>query len=109
MFQKINLINALSLMSAAVWMYKSSVNPSVIHLMPFVGGIILLALNNGIREGSSEQIKVAFYFSIMYVIILMLLLFLENVLMEEGYFLYIISLLILSFLSVVTYIIEKMK
>jgi hypothetical protein len=109
MFQKINLINALSLMCISVWMYNSSVNPSIIHLLPIVAGVILLALNNGIRAESKEQKNVAFYFTVILVFCFALLLFTDIGLKEEGFLILVISLIVLSLLSAFSYIFEQWK
>ena len=57
--QKANLINAISLMAMSTWAYFSSLTPSVTALIPLVFGVVLLALNNGIKFENKAQSHVA--------------------------------------------------
>ena len=109
MFQKINLINALFLIAVSFWMYTSSVNPSVIHLMPVVAGVILLALNNGIKDGSKEQKKVAFYITLFLIFCLFIPFFNYFESIEEDFVLYLSGMFILSLSSLILYVYEQKK
>jgi hypothetical protein len=106
-FHTINLIHALVLMSASLWMYKSSVNPSVIHLIFFMVGVILLALNNGIKEGSAEQKKVAAIISFFVFLSMAMLLLTQNIFIEEGFSVYLILILCVSLIAEVIYFFQK--
>lgn len=71
-----NLINALTLMVMSAWGYFDSLNPSMTALIPFIFGIVLLALNNGVRFESKAQAHVA--------VILTLLVFLALAMPLKG-------------------------
>ncbi|MBK9734896.1 MAG: hypothetical protein IPO92_07995 [Saprospiraceae bacterium] len=57
--QKANLINAVCLMAMSTWGYFSSLTPSMTALIPLVFGVVLLALNNGIKFENKAQSHVA--------------------------------------------------
>lgn len=84
-FPAANLILSLVYMSLSVWMFQSSVNPSIIHLLPLLAGIILLALNNGIKEGAKEQTRFAGYLAGFLTLVMFYLLLTDNVFKEEGF------------------------
>lgn len=46
----VSRINAITLIALSVWGYTSSDSPSYTALIPTVIGVILLALNNGVRK-----------------------------------------------------------
>ncbi|MFZ1705575.1 MAG: hypothetical protein WAT79_14595 [Saprospiraceae bacterium] len=108
-FPTINLIHALTLMSISLWMYKSSVNPAIVHLFPFLAGIILLTLNNGIKEGSKEQKRAAFYLTLIVFIYMVYLLLFPNELSEEGFTINIAFILVVSMASGLTYLYESYR
>ena len=45
-----SLINAVTLIGLSLWGYYSSDTPSNTALIPAFGGVIILALNNGLRK-----------------------------------------------------------
>jgi hypothetical protein len=55
----INLLNSLILISLGAWAYFSSESPSVTALIPVFGGIILLAVTPGFRNGNRVLAHVA--------------------------------------------------
>ena len=109
MFQRLNLILAIIMISLSVWMYKSSVNPSIIHLFPLLIGIILLALNNGIKEGAKEQTKVAGIFALIISITSMWLYWSPNPYSEEDFGVYIVITGMLSLAAFVAFIRRKKR
>lgn len=54
-----NLINAVALMLMPVWSYFTSINPSPTALIPVVFGVVLLALNNGVKVENKAQAHAA--------------------------------------------------
>lgn len=96
-------------MSTSLWMYKSSVNPSVGHLLPFLVGMILLTLNNGVKEGSSQQKKAAGIISFLMVIIMINMLIFPNSWNEEGFTTFIVLILIVNVFSIILYGWENRK
>lgn len=54
-----NLLNATSLILLSIWAYLGSINPSITAFIPFIFGIILLSLNNGVQYKIISQIRVA--------------------------------------------------
>lgn len=104
MFQRLNLITALVLISLSVWMYKSSVNPSIIHLFPFLIGIVLLALNNGVKEGAKEQTKVAAAISLILAVVAILLYFIPNPYTEEDFGIFVIIIGIMGLMTFLTFL-----
>jgi hypothetical protein len=56
---KANLINAVSLILMSIWGYTSSLTPSITALIPLVFGVVLLALNNGVKFENKAQAHVA--------------------------------------------------
>lgn len=55
----IHLVNALTLMALSFLTYVMSLNPSGYDLMPLFFGIVLLALNNGVKYGLKAQTRAA--------------------------------------------------
>ena len=55
----INLLNSLVLISLGAWAYFSSESPSVTALIPVFGGIILLAVTPGFKNGNRALAHVA--------------------------------------------------
>jgi hypothetical protein len=108
-YQKLHLIFSIVLMSGSLWMYKSSVNPSIIHLSPFLLGIILLSLNNGIRDGSKEQKKVSFYIALSSVVVFLLLILIPNVWIDEGFTPNLIIMMVTGAVLVLFDIFDKSK
>jgi isoprenylcysteine carboxyl methyltransferase (ICMT) family protein YpbQ len=96
-------------MSGSLWMYKSSVNPSIIHLSPFLLGIILLSLNNGIRDGAKEQKKVSFYLTIASIFVFLLLIIIPNNWKEEGFTTNIIIMLVMAVIVVLYEVSDRLK
>jgi hypothetical protein len=56
---KANLLNATALILLSIWAYFGSINPSITAFIPFIFGIILLSLNNGVQYKIISQIRVA--------------------------------------------------
>lgn len=56
---KANLLNATALILLSIWAYLGSINPSITAFIPFIFGIILLSLNNGVQYKIISQIRVA--------------------------------------------------
>jgi hypothetical protein len=56
---KANLIHAVTLMGLSIWLYFGSSNPSMTSLIPFIFGVILLSLNNGILYRLKGQTRAA--------------------------------------------------
>jgi CDP-diglyceride synthetase len=56
---KANLINAATLIIMSGWGYYSSLTPSKTALIPLVFGVVLLALNNGVKFENKAQAHVA--------------------------------------------------
>lgn len=56
---KANLINAVTLIIMSAWGYYSSLTPSKTALIPLVFGVVLLALNNGVKFENKAQAHVA--------------------------------------------------
>lgn len=56
---KANLINAITLILMSAWGYLSSLTPSMTALIPLVFGVVLLALNNGVKFENKAQAHVA--------------------------------------------------
>jgi len=54
-----NLLNAVTLILFSIWAYLGSINPSMTAFIPFIFGIILLSLNNGVQYKVISQIRVA--------------------------------------------------
>jgi hypothetical protein len=54
-----NLLNAVALIAMPLWSYYTSLNPSPTALIPIVFGIVLLALNNGVKLENKTQAHVA--------------------------------------------------
>jgi CDP-diglyceride synthetase len=54
-----NLINAIALIIMPLWSYFTSINPSPTALIPLVFGVVLLALNNGVRLENKSQAHAA--------------------------------------------------
>jgi hypothetical protein len=54
-----NLINAVTLIGMSLWGYYGSDTPSKTALIPLVFGIVLLALNNGVKFQNKAQAHVA--------------------------------------------------
>lgn len=109
MFQRINLWLSLVMISLSVWMYKSSVNPAIIHLLPLLAGIILLSLNNGIKEGSGEQKKVAGVLNFIVFVLSVAMFIIPNPYMEEDYGWYIAIMGFMSLLSFIYFLRERKK
>jgi len=55
----VHLVNALTLMALSFLTYVMSLNPSGYDLMPLFFGIVLLALNNGVKYGLKAQTRAA--------------------------------------------------
>ncbi|MBK8621882.1 MAG: hypothetical protein IPN79_08995 [Saprospiraceae bacterium] len=108
-YQRLHLIFSLVLMSGSLWMYKSSVNPSIIHLSPFLLGIILLSLNNGIRDGAKEQKKVSFYLALASMIVFVLLIIIPNNWKDEGFTTNLIIMLVMATLVVLYDMMDRAK
>ena len=68
--QKANLINAVALMVMSVWGYASSLTPSMTALIPLVFGVVLLALNNGIKFENKTQAHAAVILTLLVLIAL---------------------------------------
>ncbi|GAO28457.1 hypothetical protein [Geofilum rubicundum] len=47
---QISLVNAILLMGLGIWGYTASDSPSVTALIPFVFGVLILALNPGVKN-----------------------------------------------------------
>jgi hypothetical protein len=103
-FPIVNLILALVYMSLSVWMFQSSVNPSIVHLLPLLAGIILLALNNGIKEGAKEQTRFAGYVSGFLTMVMGYLLLTDNVFKEEEFTLCLGVFFVSSLITFVVFI-----
>lgn len=58
-----SLINALLLLSMSLWGYLGSATPSVTALIPGAVGVILLAVNSGVRKQKKMQAHVAVVFT----------------------------------------------
>lgn len=54
-----NLLNAVTLILFSIWAYLGSINPSMTAFIPFVFGIMLLSLNNGVQYKVISQVRVA--------------------------------------------------
>lgn len=55
----IHLVNALTLMVLSFLTYVMSLNPNGYDLMPLFFGVVLLALNNGVKYGLKGQTRAA--------------------------------------------------
>lgn len=61
-----NLLNAVSLMGFSVWGFNATGSKTA--LIPFVLGVILMALNNGVKFEIKSQTKVAMIFTIIAIV-----------------------------------------
>lgn len=107
MFQRMNLFLSLVMISLSVWMYKSSVNPAIIHLLPLLAGVILLSLNNGIKEGSGEQKKVAGVLNFIIFLLSVTMFIIPNPYMEEDFGWYLAIIGLMSLLSFIIFLRER--
>jgi hypothetical protein len=55
----VHLVNALTLMALSFLTYVMSLNPSGYDLVPLFFGVVLLALNNGVKYGLKGQTRAA--------------------------------------------------
>lgn len=53
-----NLVNAVLLIALGAWAYFTSATPSVTTLIPVIAGIILFALQTGIKKGAKTFIYI---------------------------------------------------
>lgn len=56
---KVSFVNALVLMGLGLWAYLASDTPSVTALIPFFFGILILALNPGVKNEKKVQSHLA--------------------------------------------------
>ena len=59
-FQKSNLINASVLTLVSLWLYYDAINKDFGLLIPFLFGVVLLSLNQGIIYENRQQKNAAF-------------------------------------------------
>lgn len=102
-----NLWLSLVMITLSVWMYRSSVNPAIIHLLPLLAGIILLSLNNGIKEGSDEQTKVAGVLNLIVFLLSVAMFILPNPYLDEGFGWYIAVMGLMSLLSFIFFLLRR--
>lgn len=54
-----NLLHAVLLIALSIWDYYTSINPSIVQLIPIFFGVVLLSLNNGVQYKLKAQSKAA--------------------------------------------------
>ncbi len=54
-YQKSNLLHATVLIFTSLWMYYDALNKDIGLLIPFLFGVVLLSLNNGIMYENVQQ------------------------------------------------------
>lgn len=59
-----SLINAATLIALSLWGYFSSDSPSITALIPTVIGVILLALNTGVKNGNKIIAHIAVFLTL---------------------------------------------
>jgi len=64
----VNLINSLVLITLGAWAYFSSETPSFTALIPVFGGLILLAVTPGFKNGNRVLAHVAVVFTLLLLI-----------------------------------------
>jgi hypothetical protein len=57
--QQASLINAITLIAVALYLFYSDLNAQAFNLIPLIFGVILLVLNNGVMYGIASQMKAA--------------------------------------------------
>jgi hypothetical protein len=62
---KVSLVNALVLMGLGIWAYVASDTPSVTALIPVFFGILILALNPGLKNEKKVPAHLVFMFTLL--------------------------------------------
>lgn len=103
-FQRSNLIHASLSIILSLWMYFDAMNKDFGLLIPFLFGVVLLSLNNGIMYDNIAQRKAAFVITIISAIFVGFRAFqlLQDEIKEEVY--YESLMVVTSFLSIFTFI-----
>lgn len=57
--QQASLINAITLIAVAMYLFYSDLNAQAFNLIPLIFGVVLLVLNNGVMYGVKSQMKAA--------------------------------------------------
>lgn len=88
-YQKSNLIHATVLTLTSLWMYYDALNKDFGLLIPFLFGVVLLSLNNGIMYDNVSQRNAAMGITVLSLLFItyMIVSFVQNDDMELiGYF-----------------------
>jgi hypothetical protein len=103
-FQKSNLIHATTLTIISLWMYYDALNKDFGLLIPFLFGVVLLSLNQGVMYENTAQKNAAFGITILSAVFIFLRIF--GMLRDDtldGLFWYVF-MGFTSFLSVIVFI-----